>query len=425
MRVTKDDLYAVAVLGGGAAGMAAAVSAMPEPPPQTSERAGGGREGADGQPPDALSVLCLERNGEPGRKLLATGGGRCNFSNAVCPGSEEVLRFFRALGLLARRDADGRFYPFAGQAAIVRDALRAEMARRGVVLRCNSAVKSLRCVGERPGRAAGAGSGAAPGARVPARPRFEIETEDGALFRAERLVLATGGKAGPQYGALGDGYAFARRFGHEIVSPLPSLVRMVCAERERRRLGVLSGVRVRCEAALWIGGAQAGRASGEAQFTDDGLSGICIMDLSRYLRMKGSGACRVVLDFAPAIEEETLLDLFSERRAAFLSGVLPVKLAALVEAETRGNARAAARMVKGMAFSVTGTKGWREAQVTSGGVSLSEIDEDTMESKLVRGLFFAGELLDYDGPCGGFNLDWAFRTGIKAGRAAAGMTADA
>jgi predicted Rossmann fold flavoprotein len=419
MRVTKDDLYAVAVLGGGAAGMAAAVSAAPEPPLRPSARFGDGRGG--GAPEDAPSVLCLERNGEPGRKLLATGAGRCNFSNAACPESEEVLRFFRALGLLARRDADGRFYPFAGQAAVVRDALRAEMARRGVVLHCNAPVKSLRRAGEGTGRA----PDAAADAQAPARPCFEIETEDGALFRAARLVLATGGKAGPQYGALGDGYAFARRFGHGLVSPLPSLVRMVCAEEERSRLGAIAGVRVKCAATLWIGRAPVGRASGEAQFTEDGLSGICIMDLSRCMRMKGVGDCRVVLDLAPTIEERTLRELFAERRAAFLAGVLPAKLAALIEAETRGNARAAARMAKGMAFSVTGTKGWREAQVTSGGVPLSEVDADTMESKLVRGLFFAGELLDYDGPCGGFNLDWAFRTGIKAGRAAAGMTADA
>jgi predicted Rossmann fold flavoprotein len=395
---TKENAYAyaVAVVGGGAAGMAAAICAARGP-------CGAGNAGEGGRASGG-GVLCIERNDEPGRKLAATGNGRCNFSNAACAESEEVVRFFRALGLLARREADGRIYPYAGQAAAVRDALRAEMARCGVVLRSGAPVQALR-------RTAGA-----PGAS----PCFELETADGALLRAERLILATGGKAGPQYGCMGDGYAFARRFGHAVVSPLPSLVRMVCAEAERERLRALRGVRVRCTAVLWTGRAPAGRASGELLFTEDGLSGICVMDLSRCMRVKAGGDRRIVLDLAPAIEERMLAELFEERRAAFLTGVLPVKLAALVEAETRGNARDAARMIKGMSFAVAGTKGWREAQATSGGVALDEVDADTMESKLVRGLFFAGEVLDYDGVCGGFNLNWAFRTGMRAGRAASG-----
>jgi predicted Rossmann fold flavoprotein len=401
--MTDKNIYTVAVVGGGAAGMAAAVSAAESAP----------------------SVLCLERKDEPGRKLLATGSGRCNFSNAACAGHDDVLRLFRELGLFARREEDGRFYPFARQAAVVRDALREEMTRRGVVLHCNAPVKSLRRAGEGTKTAAGAQTDAAQ-PKAKARPCFEIETEDGALFRAEKLVIATGGKAGPQYGSLGDGYAFARRFGHEIVSPLPSLVRMVCAETERRRLSMIAGVRAKCEAALWIENAPAGRAVGEVQFTEEGLSGICIMDLSRYMRMKGAAdVCRVVLDLAPTVEEGTLRALFADRKAAYLSGVLHEKLAALVETETKGSARVAARKVKTLSFFVDGTMGWSEAQVTSGGVPLCEIDADTMESKRAQGLFFAGEVLDYDGPCGGYNLNWAFLTGIKAGRAAAGMAVDA
>jgi predicted Rossmann fold flavoprotein len=201
---------------------------------------------------------------------------------------------------------------------------------------------------------------------------------------------------------------------------------MVCAEEELRRLHAIRGVRVKCAAVLLIGGAPAGRAAGEVLFTEEGLSGICILDLSRCMRLKAGGVCRIVLDLAPGVEERTLRELFEENRAASLSGVLPAKLADLVRAETKGGARAAARLIKAMEFSVAGTKGWRDAQTTSGGVSLDEVDADTMESKLVRGLFFAGEVLDYDGVCGGFNLNWAFRTGMKAGFAAArSKTADA
>ncbi|MDR2296495.1 MAG: aminoacetone oxidase family FAD-binding enzyme [Clostridiales Family XIII bacterium] len=400
----KEKPYAVAVLGGGAAGMAAALSAA---------RDSHGTDGGEAGPAGALAgkeVLCLERNEEPGRKLLATGNGRCNFTNTACAEAGEVLHFFRGLGLLTRRDAEGRFYPYAGQAAVVRDALREELSRRGVALRCNAPVKALRRVA--PEASAG---------EAPALPRayFEMETADGALFRAERLVIATGGKAGPQYGCRGDGYAFARHFGHTVASPFPALVRMVCAEEERHRLQAIQGVRVKCAATLRIGDAPAGQSFGELLFTEKGLSGICILDLSRQMRLRGRRACLITLDLAPAIEERTLRELFAERRAAFLTGVLPAKLADLVFAEAKGDARAAARLIKGMEFSVTGTDGWRDAQVTSGGVSLGEVDADTMESKLVRGLFFAGEVLDYDGVCGGFNLNWAFRTGMRAGRAAA------
>ncbi|MDR2355598.1 MAG: aminoacetone oxidase family FAD-binding enzyme [Clostridiales Family XIII bacterium] len=400
--MTNEKLYAVAVVGGGAAGMTAAISAARDP----REAEGGARPFGV---PRGRGVLCLERNDAPGRKLLATGNGRCNFTNAACAESGEVSHFFHGLGLLTRRDAAGRFYPYAGQAEAVRDALRREMARRGVALCCDTPVKAVRRV---------AAEDFAGDAAASPRAYFEMEAEDGALFRAERLIIATGGKAGPQYGCRGDGYAFAQRFGHTVVSPLPSLVRMVCSAEERQRLEEIRGVRASCSAALWTGDALSGRADGEVLFTEKGLSGICILDLSRAMRVRDRRARRVVLDLAPAIEERTLRELFAEKRAAFLTGVLPKKLAALVEAETRGNPRAAARLIKAMTFSVEGTEGWREAQVTSGGVPPNEVDTDTMESKRVPGLFFAGEVLDYDGVCGGFNLNWAFRTGMKAGRAA-------
>jgi predicted Rossmann fold flavoprotein len=194
----------------------------------------------------------------------------------------------------------------------------------------------------------------------------------------------------------------------------------VCEDTQKQRLRALLGVRAKCAAALWIGGAPVARAAGEVQFTERGLSGICVFDLSRHMRMKDRGACSVVLDFAPEFEEAALEALLAEDSAASVSGVVPAKLAARIGAEADGDTRAAARLLKGMEFPIAGTEGWKEAQVTSGGVSLDEIDADTMESRLVRGLFFAGEVLDYDGVCGGFNLNWAFLSGMKAGRAASG-----
>jgi predicted Rossmann fold flavoprotein len=389
-----DPVYPVVVVGGGAAGMTAAAVAVEYA--RRFAAVNGENGGVCSISKGGGGILCLERNAAPGRKLLATGNGRCNLTNAACSESEEVLLFFRKLGILARLEEGGRFYPHSGQAATVRDALREEMTRRGVDLRCNSPVKSVR-------RKEGC---------------FELETEGGEFFRAAALVLATGGKAGPQYGSFGDGYAFARALGHSVVSPLPALVRMVCEEGHIHRLRSLKGVRVKCAAALWIGASAVARSTGELQFTEDGLSGICIFDLSRHMRMKGSQVCRIELDFAPGIKERVLINLLSENRAASLSGIVPDKLAMLIDSETKGNLRAAARMLKHMDFPVAGTKGWKDAQVTSGGVPLDEVDTDTMESKLVRGLFLAGEILDYDGRCGGFNLNWAFATGLKAGRSA-------
>jgi predicted Rossmann fold flavoprotein len=194
---------------------------------------------------------------------------------------------------------------------------------------------------------------------------------------------------------------------------------MVCVEGQSHRLREIKGVRAKCEAELFMGRSELARATGEVQFTEDGLSGICIFDLSKFMRIKDRGACRVVLDFAPDAEEGALIELLSENRAASLSGIVPAKLAALIGKETGYDPRSAAHMLKRMAFPISGTKGWKDAQVTSGGVPLAEVDMNTMESKLASGLYLAGELLDYDGLCGGFNLNWAFGTGLKAGLAAA------
>jgi predicted Rossmann fold flavoprotein len=382
----------VAVIGAGAAGMAAAVAAA-------MASAFGGGAGAE--------IVCFEKNAEPGRKLLATGNGRCNLSNAGCGEADLVEAFFGGLGVMLRQEAEGRLYPYSGQASAVRDALWEALRRAGARLACGAPV---------------AGVSRADGG-------FWVSDANGARHRADRVIVATGGKAGPQYGCAGDGYRIAKGLGHSVASPLPSLVRLTCAEGEAGRLAALEGARAKGEATLWLGGRRAASEAGEIQFTRDGLSGICVFDLSRHLRPREAdgpgGARRVTLDLAPGHSEEELAALFGAGLPAGLAGVAPEKVARMVRSEAGGDPRRAARLMKSMAFAISGTKGWKEAQSTSGGVPLDEVGLEGMESRITPGLHFAGEVLDYDGRCGGYNLHWAWVSGMKAGAASVSRGAGA
>jgi predicted Rossmann fold flavoprotein len=349
-------------------------------------------------------IICFEKNAEPGRKLLATGNGRCNLSNAECGEADLVAAFFSRLGVMLRQEAEGRLYPFSGQASAVRGALWEALRRSGTRLACGAPVAEASKLGQ----------------------GFLLTDVNGGLHRAAKVIIATGGKAGPQYGCAGDGYRIAKELGHSVVSPLPSLVRLTCGEVEGGRLAALEGTRAKGEATLWLGGRRLASEAGEIQFTRDGLSGICIFDLSRHMRPREAGeARRVTLDLAPGHSEEELAALFGARLPAGLAGVAPEKVARLAQAESGGDLRRAARMMKSMEFAISGTKGWKEAQSTSGGVPLDEVAPEGMESRVAPGLHFAGEVLDYDGRCGGYNLHWAWVTGIKAGAASVSRGAKA
>lgn len=395
-RVDGSDKI-ITVIGGGPSGMAAAISAA--------------RPGTE-------TVRLTEKNGILGRKLLATGNGRCNLTNINCRGAEETLRFFGELGLFTREEAEGRIYPYSEQAAAVQEALISEMEHRKVEVLCGMEVKAV----ERQGG------------------RFEIISDRDRFF-SDAVILATGGKAGPQYGSTGDGYRFARAFGHKVVSVRPSLVQMVSGEPFFK---VLKGVRAKGQAEL-LRGDRAGeqvvdRETGELQFTEDGLSGICIFNLSRkYVR-----GDIIRIDFFPEYSLEALNKILADRARSledrdlteFFAGMLHKKLIPVIldrfslegsrkaATLTREEIEKAAQLLKGWRISVTGTKGWKEAQVTAGGVDLGEIDPDTMESRLIPNLYFAGELLNVDEKCGGFNLQWAWSSGRIAGRSAAAAVKD-
>jgi len=371
-----NNFFDVAVIGGGAAGLAAAITYA------RRERSG--------------SLVLIEANEVLGKKLLATGNGRCNISNLSADGYAKTKRFFESVGVLLRVEDGGRAYPMSGQALSVRNALVLALEREQVQTLLGARVSKV-TKGEK---------------------EFTLDFADGTEIKAKKLIIAAGGKAGPQFGCLGDGYAFARALGHGVESIRPALVPLVYTEKERDRLAGLKGVRIRSQAELFIDNKRAAASSGELQFTEYGLSGIMIFDLSTMMPksiIEGKPSTEVVLDFVPGEEKTSLERLIQENEGLWLEGVVGKKLSDLLVSEAGGNVSRIAALAKEFPVTVEGTKGWKEAQVTHGGVRLSDVNEETGESLLCEGLYFAGEILDPVFICGGFNLNFAWSTGLRAG----------
>ena len=403
----------ILILGGGAAGLAAALAAA-----QTDSTA---------------RVTVLERSPRPGKKLLATGNGRCNLDNeGITPESyssadraaldallrtvnaADPLGWFRALGLYTRTDETGRVYPYSNQAADVLALLEHHLARCGVEVRTGCTVQTLR---------------QSRGGYV-----VLFSNADGAdeSLRADAVVCAMGGSAGPQFGTDGFGPRFAAQCGGALAPLYPCLTALQCAKPDKR----LAGIRAKAHAALYNGSTLLADYRGEVQFTEYGLSGICIMQLSGLLA-PGRGPKRpvVALDLFPALSETELAALFAQRvgllgseAAEFWLGLLPAKLgrALWADAGLPENARALpasawpklAATAKCWRFEGLTPCGWKQAQTTGGGLLLDEVEDD-FQFKGCPGLYFVGETLDCAGSCGGYNLHWAFGSGIIAGRAAA------
>ncbi len=428
MAKEKDRRWKIAIVGGGASGMMSAITA--------AINFGNGNE-----------MILLEKNNLLGKKLLATGNGRCNFMNQNCTpfdlpsqkggfpspeekekdlfssealsqlGPEKTERFFLQMGVLAREEAEGRIYPYSGQGSVIKEALEAELFRLAVSIYKNCNVKEIRKTGD----------------------FFELKLESGKLIFASKVILATGGKAGLQYGSTGDGYMFAKTFGHSIIKPIPALVPLLCGEAG---LEDCKGVRAKGKVALRCDGKIIAEDTGEIQFTKDGISGICVFNVSRYVRFKSMNEMSgysVVLDLLPEYSQEDLLSLLMKKQNResessthfFLKGLIHEKLAIALlkqmkigEEElaykiTHSQMKTLAFLLKNWELKITGTKSFKEAQVTCGGVDTKEIHPGTMESLLAFGLYFAGELVDVDGRCGGYNLQWAWSSGYEAGMAAA------
>lgn len=418
----------VVVIGGGAAGMMAALVAA--------------RAGA--------CVTLVEANDRVGKKLLATGNGRCNLTNvAAVPANyhgaspafvsrvldgfpvSRTLAFFDGLGVSPVTEEQGRVFPRSRQASAVLDCLRWAIEESGVDLRCGAEVVSIRA----------------------GRDGLHVALANGQELAADRAILATGGKAAPATGARGGGYALARALGHSIREPFPALVPL---ELAGRHLKALAGVRVQGRATVLVDGRPADTADGEILFADYGASGPAVMAVSRaaaqvlaadsnragFARTGGPGAGRVALslDLLPDVASPAVAAQIVQRFAAHpgrsllacLVGFLHKRLAAAIlkaagvdpespASEARPDlANHVAATLADWRFEVIGTTGWAAAQVTAGGVDTGEVDPATLASRRCPGLFLVGEVLDVDGDCGGFNLQWAWSTGALAGAAAAG-----
>jgi len=379
------DKTDICVIGGGASGIIAAIAARMENPD--------------------ISISILEKGDKIGRKLLATGNGRCNFTNSSCASSDRIVTFFRRLGIKAREEEQGRVYPYSGRAEDVLDAFEMYLNRGGVEIVTNFAVDKL-SFSERGDISVCCG-------------REKIATG--------KALLSTGGKAGPQFGCTGDGYRLAREAGHTVTKLSPALSPLECVGD----FAMASGCRAKAKVSLVRKGALLHTEEGELQFGKYGLSGICVMNLSRHIRLDDCGFSdyEIVCDLTPGLSLEELVRELKTRSdeihippESLLISYVPKTLAAYIlnAAGTEKRQEEAARLLKGLRFTVSNVKGWQFAQCTAGGVTTSEIDLVTMESKVAKGLFFAGEIIDYDGPCGGYNLNNAWETGIKAGKAMAG-----
>ncbi len=414
----------VAVIGGGAAGMMAAIEAA--------------RAGA--------IVTLIEKNPQLGKKLATTGNGRCNYTNldmgdriggkfrgfhpefaapsldALPP--EAVLDWFRAIGV-EPRFRGSYVYPNSDQASAVVDALREELHRLSVKVHYNAEVKSVQRIDTDTGY-------------------FMIQCTD-AVVKADRVILAAGSKAAPKTGSNGDGYFIARKLGHTIVPYVPALCGIRCAGDAFR---ALAGIRTEAALELVIDGHSVDREAGELQLVDYGISGIPVFQLSRYAAyaLQEGKKSAVYINFLPGFTDEAedprecALRLYRQRQQrlagrkmeSFFTGLLHQKLGQLllrmasvrpelpVAELSEKQLRSLASLSVRFKAECVEMNGFLQAQVVAGGVDTTEVDPYTMASRLVPGLYFAGEVLDIDGICGGYNLQWAWASGFVAGRHAAG-----
>lgn len=427
----------VVIAGGGASGLAAAIELGMKAP--------------------ALDVLVIEKMPEPGRKIRSTGSGRCNISNTSAAGYDRIMEFFREIGLVTRSYGNGLVYPYSESAADVVTLLTERAASLGVNFACGEEVMSVKYM------PAALSSESAPGSKNVFMLESVIKDRDGLksiTTYASFVILAMGGKAGPAFGTIGDGFRIARNLGHSVVTPVPALTGIECDEWDsgQKPCGItLGGTRSTGVVSLYkdtdeVFGEETKvfEEAGEIQFTKYGLSGICIFNMTRHMRYdrragESLDEFLVKADLFPGGDiEGYILERRSGRFADTPAGeilrtVLKEPLADYVIASADAckdesgksladrplsslsdeEVHAIADHVHSLVFHPSGIRGWNDAQVTMGGVSLSEIDEATSESLVVSGLYLPGEIADRDYPCGGYNLSNAWVTGLAAADAIA------
>lgn len=376
------------------------------------------------------NVTILEQSSKAGKKVLASGNGKCNISNRnisihryhgentdfihkVLEGynADVVEKFFSSIGLELVEGKDGKLFPMSMQASSVVALMLQELARLGVDILCDCTVTSVSKDGN----------------------GFTIETSQGRK-KSTTLVLASGSMAAPRLGGNDSGYSIATSLGHTIVSSSASLVQL-CSDDEW--VAKCSGVKITAAVKLYANGEYITEKKGDILFANYGISGLAILDISRYasIRLSEYAYCELSLDLIPALNKERLSNLLLKRVDGernipielWLQGIINKKLIPIIleqsrckiDTESKLNRKEIGRLVyaiKNLKISISSTRGYQGAEVATGGISTKEINPETMESRIMPGLYTIGEILDVDGDRGGFNLHFAWVCGMRLGK---------
>ncbi|MFA6142452.1 MAG: aminoacetone oxidase family FAD-binding enzyme [Candidatus Omnitrophota bacterium] len=383
--------YPIAVIGAGASGIAAAVSL--------------GRGGK--------SCIICDRMPQIGKKILASGNGRCNLSNEKLDesfynlsaralvksifarfGGEDIKKFFHSLDIILCHDGE-RLFPATNQSMSVVKALELELRRLSIPVKLNFNVTAIAEI----------------------KDGFAVIAGSGEKIFAGSVILAGGGKSYSALGSDGSAYKLAEKFGHSLIAPVPVAVPITVKDN---LCHLLQGQKITASARSMIGGKIVSESRGDVLFTKYGLSGTAIMDVSEDISIainRNGKPVEVSVDMVPFMKEAELEKELCNRAGRgvaaedLLVGILPNKLSVVFKGSS-------AKVLKDRRFKVSGTRGWNEAEFTAGGVNVDEINAGTLESKLKKGIYFAGEILDVNGSRGGYNLAWAWASGFVAGLAA-------
>ncbi len=412
MSKLNQKIYDIAIVGGGASGMMAAITASK----------------------NKASVILIEKNPQLGRKVLATGNGRCNLTNKFADVSryhggnsqfiESVLKnfdqfttmnFFENLGLILKEENLGRIFPRSDQASSVVDALIGEIENQNIDIVLGNQVRKIEKVGE----------------------AFKIVLQDSREIITHKLILTTGGKSAEHLGTSGDAYFWLTKMGHTIADLYPALSPI---EIKETWIKDVQGLKVEANVKTIVNNEKIHEKYGDSLFTHFGLSGPAAMAQAGFIGpFLGKSDVKISLDLFPEMElkklDEKIISIISSNGAKqiknVLAGLIPSNLAPIILSILKINPDKKAaevskvdrinisKILKNIELTISGVRPFKEAQVTHGGVNLDEVDVKTLESKIVPGLYFAGEILDVDGDSGGFNLQWAWSSGYLAGKSCA------
>ena len=411
----------IIIIGGGAGGLMSAIVAARELEKHCVK----------------TEITILEKNDRVGKKLLSTGNGRCNITNINADidkyhGSNvkfalsaiksfspyDAIGFFESIGVFCRTEDDGKVYPITNQAGSVLDLLRLECNRLNINQICNFCAESIKI--------------AANG--------FDVVSSDGKIIHGDTVIVATGSLAGEKSRSTNAGYKLLTDLGHTITPLHPALVQL---KSDNKFVKSMSGIKVNAKASAYLNNEKAREEYGEVLFTDYGLSGPAVFALSRLA--SENGKLEIALDLLPDYNAETVYNWLTDRRAShpdwaledYLTGIVNKRigqtlirslnmfsLSEKVSSLKQNHIKAIAGTLKHWRFNITGTMPWQNAQVCAGGIVSDDFDPKTLQSKKVKGLYAVGEILDIDGDCGGYNLQWAWSCAAAAGKAVAQAITD-